>query len=115
MLKKLSEMKSEWGNLAKDDSEVEIKCKTALKYPDKNRYPDVLPFDGCRVTLAPKEDNEDGYINASYINLPEETAISTQGPLPQSFADFWQMVWVCDNSILKNHFSQLSNEFFSGK
>src|SRR3990167_1459072 len=67
--------------------------ETALKYPFKNRYPDVLPNEKSRVVLQ-CSDNEDGYINASHVNSADNRYISCQGPLPATFNDFWQMVWV---------------------
>ncbi|ELK17665.1 Tyrosine-protein phosphatase non-receptor type 3 [Pteropus alecto] len=51
---------------------------------DKNRYKDVLPYDTARVLLQGNED----YINASYVNY-----IATQGPLPHTCAQFWQVIW----------------------
>lgn len=64
----------------------------------KNRYLDVLPYDDTRVIL--EAINHPGlastYINASYVVdstheiLPK--FIATQGPLPNTNADFWEMV-----------------------
>uniref|UniRef100_G3UGS4 protein-tyrosine-phosphatase n=1 Tax=Loxodonta africana TaxID=9785 RepID=G3UGS4_LOXAF len=62
---------------------------------DKNRYKDVLPYDTSRVLLQGNED----YINASYVNMEIPAAnlvnkyIATQGPLPHTCAQFWQVVW----------------------
>ncbi|KAM6182838.1 tyrosine-protein phosphatase non-receptor type 3 isoform 1-T1 [Erethizon dorsatum] len=62
---------------------------------DKNRYKDVLPYDTTRVLLQGHED----YINASYVNMEIPAAnlvnkyIATQGPLPHTCAQFWQVVW----------------------
>ncbi|XP_054724356.1 tyrosine-protein phosphatase non-receptor type 4-like [Uloborus diversus] len=63
----------------------------------KNRYKDVLPYDDSRVVL--KDDSDGDYINASFVHMtlphprkPNEY-IATQGPLPQTCCDFWQMVW----------------------
>ncbi|XP_055127525.1 tyrosine-protein phosphatase non-receptor type 3 isoform X2 [Symphalangus syndactylus] len=62
---------------------------------DKNRYKDVLPYDTTRVLLQGNED----YINASYVNMEIPAAnlvnkyIATQGPLPHTCAQFWQVVW----------------------
>lgn len=62
---------------------------------DKNRYKDVLPYDTTRVLLQGNED----YINASYVNMEMPAAnlvnkyIATQGPLPNTCAQFWQVVW----------------------
>lgn len=63
----------------------------------KNRYSDVLPYDHSRVILS-NTSNVSGsdYINASSItdHDPRNPAyIATQGPLPHTIADFWQMVW----------------------
>ncbi|KAL6641809.1 hypothetical protein ACP70R_019990 [Stipagrostis hirtigluma subsp. patula] len=62
----------------------------------KNRYIDILPFDDTRVRLTSQTSNGD-YINASYTKATEDnrvaTFISTQGPLVNTFEDFWQMVW----------------------
>ncbi|XP_052833091.1 receptor-type tyrosine-protein phosphatase N2 [Octopus bimaculoides] len=63
----------------------------------KNRYSDVLPYNHSRVLLN-QSTNASGsdYINASTItdHDPKNPAyIATQGPLPHTVADFWQMVW----------------------
>ncbi|XP_043821765.1 receptor-type tyrosine-protein phosphatase N2 [Dromiciops gliroides] len=63
----------------------------------KNRSPTVLTYDHSRVLLKSENshDNSD-YINASPImdHDPRNPAyIATQGPLPATVADFWQMVW----------------------
>ncbi|XP_059326720.1 tyrosine-protein phosphatase non-receptor type 13 isoform X3 [Ammospiza nelsoni] len=59
----------------------------------KNRYKNILPYDTTRVPLGV----EGGYINASFIRMPvgseEFLYIACQGPLPTTVADFWQMVW----------------------
>lgn len=36
---------------------------------DKNRYPDVLPYDNTRVELVPTKENNTGYINASHVKV----------------------------------------------
>ncbi|KAJ3591568.1 hypothetical protein NHX12_006701 [Muraenolepis orangiensis] len=64
---------------------------------DKNRHADSLPYDHSRVKLKMEVNpNKEDYINASTIidhdpRLP--AYIATQGPLPHTIADFWQMVW----------------------
>ncbi|XP_007504748.1 receptor-type tyrosine-protein phosphatase N2 isoform X1 [Monodelphis domestica] len=63
----------------------------------KNRSPAVLTYDHSRILLKSENshDNSD-YINASPImdHDPRNPAyIATQGPLPATVADFWQMVW----------------------
>ncbi|KAF8091383.1 hypothetical protein N665_0446s0003 [Sinapis alba] len=68
---------------------------------DKNRYTDVVPFDENRVVLNPCKDNRssaDGYVNASFIKASSSSSesvsefIATQGPLPHTIEDFWEMV-----------------------
>ena len=60
----------------------------------KNRYTDVLCYDHSRVTLADSEDGGD-YVNANFVDgyRQPRAFISSQGPLPKTFPDFWQMVW----------------------
>ncbi|KAF4117940.1 hypothetical protein G5714_002493 [Onychostoma macrolepis] len=62
----------------------------------KNRYANVIAYDHTRVILA----TTDGimgsdYINANYIDgyRKQNAYIATQGPLPETFGDFWRMVW----------------------
>ncbi|KAI3356152.1 hypothetical protein L3Q82_017406, partial [Scortum barcoo] len=64
---------------------------------DKNRHAGSLPYDHSRVKLKTEVNpNKQDYINASIIvdHDPRQPAyIATQGPLPHTVADFWQMVW----------------------
>ncbi|XP_072403590.1 tyrosine-protein phosphatase non-receptor type 13 isoform X2 [Chiloscyllium punctatum] len=66
----------------------------------KNRYKNILPYDGTRVPIG----EEHGYINASFIKIPVDkhdyTYIACQGPLPHTLADFWQMVWEQESNII---------------
>eukprot|EP00262_Sarcandra_glabra_P008070 TRINITY_DN21244_c0_g1_i1.p1 TRINITY_DN21244_c0_g1~~TRINITY_DN21244_c0_g1_i1.p1 ORF type:complete len:352 (+),score=56.29 TRINITY_DN21244_c0_g1_i1:224-1279(+) len=76
-------------------------CKVALEDVNlnKNRYTDVLPFDNNRVVLNSTKDCRSlgsGYINASFITTHSIGSLSqfiaTQGPLANTFEDFWEMV-----------------------
>nr|DBA27256.1 TPA: hypothetical protein GDO54_011420 [Pyxicephalus adspersus] len=64
---------------------------------ERNRVREVLPYEENRVEIVPTKENHTGYINASHIKAvvgeKEWHYIATQGPLPQTFHDFWQMVW----------------------
>ncbi|KAL3504018.1 hypothetical protein ACH5RR_033859 [Cinchona calisaya] len=80
-------------------SEMRSKCLVALDSVnrDKNRYSDVLPFDSNRVVLNPCMDyrpSARGYINASFVETSDSVSrfIATQGPLPHTFEDFWEMI-----------------------
>uniref|UniRef100_A0A8W8IAE0 Tyrosine-protein phosphatase non-receptor type 9 n=1 Tax=Magallana gigas TaxID=29159 RepID=A0A8W8IAE0_MAGGI len=62
----------------------------------KNRYSDVLCLDHSRVKLSTQSnDPSSDYINANYVDgyMQKNAYISTQGPLPRTFGDFWRMVW----------------------
>ncbi|XP_037083078.1 tyrosine-protein phosphatase non-receptor type 9-like isoform X1 [Pollicipes pollicipes] len=62
----------------------------------KNRYSDVLCYDHSRVTLSQVDDDPNSdYINANYVDgyKQKNAFISSQGPIPGTFADFWRMVW----------------------
>lgn len=65
----------------------------------KNRYGDIFPYDCNRVVLSSCDNQDENYINASYINIPMPGGnktlryVATQGPLPHTVEDFWSLVW----------------------
>ncbi|KAI7870819.1 protein-tyrosine phosphatase-like protein [Spinellus fusiger] len=93
-----------------------------------NRYTNIWPFEYTRVKIKVSATGTTDYINASYIQYvptceetsrPEQVSqaslqamtapstatpyrryISTQGPLPATFADFWQVVWEQNSRVL---------------
>uniref|UniRef100_A0A8C5A0X3 protein-tyrosine-phosphatase n=1 Tax=Gadus morhua TaxID=8049 RepID=A0A8C5A0X3_GADMO len=63
---------------------------------EKNRYPNILPYDHSRVILSHIDGHlPSDYINASYIDGFKEKNkfIAAQGPKFETVADFWRMVW----------------------
>ncbi|KAK9450496.1 protein-tyrosine phosphatase-like protein [Limtongia smithiae] len=67
----------------------------ALERGTKNRYNNIFPYDHTRVRLASCAPGSCDYINASYVQASGSVKryIATQGPLPDTFADFWSVVW----------------------
>ena len=62
----------------------------------KNRYSDVLCYDHSRVILkVENNESKSDYINANFVDgyKQNKAFIFSQGPLPRTFVDFWQLVW----------------------
>uniref|UniRef100_A0A3P9Q052 Receptor-type tyrosine-protein phosphatase S n=1 Tax=Poecilia reticulata TaxID=8081 RepID=A0A3P9Q052_POERE len=69
----------------------------------KNRYANVIAYDHSRVLLSaidgiPGSD----YINANYIDgyRKQNAYIATQGALPETFGEFWRMIWEQRSAIV---------------
>ncbi|XP_048084176.1 receptor-type tyrosine-protein phosphatase N2-like [Alosa alosa] len=97
-LKNKDRLEREWAGLCAYEAEPNA---TTVGLRDgnakRNRCSSVVAYDHSRITL--RLENSQGtsdYINASPImdHDPRYPAyIATQGPLPSTVADFWQMVW----------------------
>lgn len=97
-LKNKQRLEQEWVGLCAYEAEpnsTSVSFKVENK--KKNRYPDKLPYDHNRVLLnALVNGSNSDYINASTVmdHDPRNPAyIITQGPMTNTVADFWQMVW----------------------
>ncbi|XP_023289127.1 tyrosine-protein phosphatase Lar isoform X2 [Orussus abietinus] len=69
----------------------------------KNRYANVIAYDHSRVILQtidgiPGSD----YINANYCDgyRKQNAYVATQGPLQETFGDFWRMCWELRTSTI---------------
>ncbi|KAI9030934.1 protein-tyrosine phosphatase-like protein [Phycomyces nitens] len=110
-------------------SEFPLSIVAGIEKGALNRYTNIWPFEYSRVKLHTKGDSGD-YVNASYIQyvsqpsqdthtLPDVSEaslstmrsldskadifrryISTQGPLPTTFEDFWNVVWEQNSRVL---------------
>ncbi|XP_030751242.1 receptor-type tyrosine-protein phosphatase N2 [Sitophilus oryzae] len=97
-LKNKDRLDQEWVALC---AYVAEPCETSIAMRkdnvEKNRYPEVVPYDHARVILNELSNaNSADYINASSItdHDPRNPAyIATQGPLPHTAPDFWQLIW----------------------
>jgi len=100
-------LEEEWRALCNYDAEPN---STAMALDPvnmrKNRYSDVLPYDHSRVVLSTTTNVAGSdYMNANTItdHDPRSPAyIATQGPLPHTVADFWQMVWEQGSVVIVN-------------
>uniref|UniRef100_A0A671KK28 Receptor-type tyrosine-protein phosphatase-like N n=1 Tax=Sinocyclocheilus anshuiensis TaxID=1608454 RepID=A0A671KK28_9TELE len=97
-LKNKDRLRKEWEALCSYQAEPSsVSIAQSESNIEKNRYPDFVPYDHLRVKIkAEVNPSKEDYINASTIidhdpRLP--AYIATQGPLPHTIADFWQMVW----------------------
>ena len=87
----------EFRNLPAADGKQSMENALRKKNSKMNRYRDVMPYDYNRVIL---ESSPHDYINASYIETPDQDFIATQGPLRNTIADFWDMVWQENSRVI---------------
>lgn len=79
----------------------------------KNRYGNLLAYEHSRVTLTLDEEPESGateaeaeprtdYINSNWIDGYKQPRryIATQGPMSNTTADFWRMVWQTESRTI---------------
>uniref|UniRef100_A0A8C5HBB0 Tyrosine-protein phosphatase non-receptor type n=1 Tax=Gouania willdenowi TaxID=441366 RepID=A0A8C5HBB0_GOUWI len=88
---------TEYEQVPKKRADCLLTTATLPENSERNRFRDVVPYEENRVELVPNKENNTGYINASHIKVmirgEEWHYIATQGPLANTCADFWQMVW----------------------
>ncbi|GAA5945089.1 hypothetical protein JCM3775_000905 [Rhodotorula graminis] len=87
------------GAAAKSDSDGEHWAKfgisAGVELGHLNRFKNIFPYEHSRVRLKEHSPSATDYVNASHLFLRGSTKrfIASQGPLPTTFRDFWQM---CD-------------------
>jgi len=68
----------------------------------KNRYNSIWPYEHSRVKIEGVPNEGCDYINANHIQTAwsNKRYIATQGPLPATFNDFWNVVWQQDVRVI---------------
>ncbi|XP_025074322.1 tyrosine-protein phosphatase Lar isoform X9 [Pogonomyrmex barbatus] len=69
----------------------------------KNRYANVIAYDHSRVILQTVDSMPGSdYINANYCDgyRKQNAYVATQGPLQETFGDFWRMCWELRTSTI---------------
>lgn len=98
----------EWDALCRYEKELHSTTDAATMSCNvrKNRTTDIVPYDRVRFVLDKDVNVSDSdYINASVIidhDPKRPMFIATQGPLPHTVADFWQMVWESESNVIVN-------------
>ena len=79
----------------------------------KNRYNNIFPYEHSRVRLKDLPRDACDYVNASFMqtSMSHKKYIATQGPIPATFDDFWNMVWQRDVRVIV----MLTAEFEGGQ
>ncbi|PSN67537.1 hypothetical protein BS50DRAFT_393888 [Corynespora cassiicola Philippines] len=68
----------------------------------KNRYNSIWPYEHSRVKLGGVPSGGCDYVNANHVqsSFSNKRYIATQGPLPATFNDFWNVVWQQDVRVI---------------
>lgn len=83
--------------------EQDAKIKIAgIEKGNKNRYNNIWPYEHSRVKLEGLHEDACDYVNASHVKSAwsSKRYIATQGPIPATFADFWNVVWQQDVRVI---------------
>lgn len=100
-----AQLKAEWQYLTSLESQKNQDSQFLHKYASscsernfcKNRYTSVLALEKTRVRLQTNSAVASDYINANFVDGIHQDSrkayIATQAPLPDTFGDFWRMVW----------------------
>ncbi|XP_021105761.1 tyrosine-protein phosphatase non-receptor type 9 isoform X5 [Heterocephalus glaber] len=86
----------EYEDIRRENPVGTFHCSMSPGNLEKNRYGDVPCLDQTRVKLTKRSGHtQTDYINASFMDgyKQKNAYIGTQGPLENTYRDFWLMVW----------------------
>ncbi|EDQ88193.1 uncharacterized protein MONBRDRAFT_26361 [Monosiga brevicollis MX1] len=86
----------EYGGLAPIGTDQPAEASKRPENVTQNRYINIVAYDHSRVTVKPSEATKNNdYINANWVPgyKGDKAYIACQGPVPDAFAAFWQMIW----------------------
>ncbi|XP_008578277.1 PREDICTED: tyrosine-protein phosphatase non-receptor type 9 [Galeopterus variegatus] len=86
----------EYEDIRRENPVGTFHCSMSPGNLEKNRYGDVPCLDQTRVKLTKRSGHtQTDYINASFMDgyKQKNAYIGTQGPLENTYCDFWLMVW----------------------
>ncbi|XP_019481009.1 PREDICTED: tyrosine-protein phosphatase non-receptor type 9 isoform X2 [Hipposideros armiger] len=86
----------EYEDIRRENPVGTFHCSMSPGNLEKNRYGDVPCLDQTRVKLTKRSgQTQTDYINASFMDgyKQKNAYIGTQGPLENTYRDFWLMVW----------------------
>lgn len=89
-----------YGASSQDDAQkIQI---AGIEKGAKNRYNNIWPYEHSRVKLENVPDEGCDYVNANYVatSVSPRRYVATQGPIPATFNDFWNMVWQQDVRVI---------------
>lgn len=68
----------------------------------KNRYNNIWLYEHSRVKIEGVEAGACDYVNANHVqaSFSNKRYIATQGPIPATFNDFWNVVWQQDVRVI---------------
>ncbi|PYH81428.1 hypothetical protein BO82DRAFT_374844 [Aspergillus uvarum CBS 121591] len=80
------------------DSSPERYRVAGIEKGTKNRYNDIYPFEHTRVRLQNVSPGGCDYVNGNHLKAEKSRKcyIATQAPVPDTFDDFWRVIWEQD-------------------
>jgi tyrosine-protein phosphatase 2/3 len=90
----LAEKRRLESTLTGDGMQGRFSISAAMERGEKNRYPNIWPFEWNRVKIPQAIEGQD-YFNGSYVQTGQgkRRYIVTQAPVPATFEDFWKVIW----------------------